>query len=378
MPKIKTVITDYNLITAYGQGINPLWEGILSGQSRINKLERFSTKSFISSNAATVPGLSYLKDRSLVMQMLKNILNIDSGIIPNDAFLILATTVGEIDLLEKSVLQANIDPAESKLTNFLKKVKELAKIKGDGMLVSCACASSSTAIAQAARMIGGGKVDCVLVVAADAVTEFVFSGFSSLMALDKDKARPFDKNRSGLSLGEAAGFILLMSQSRAKKEKRNILAQVSGWGLSCDANHMTGPTRDGSGLSQAIHKALKQTGILPSAVGGISSHGTGTLYNDSMELKAFKNIFKDLPIPIYSIKGAIGHTLGAAGLIEVIVALKAHQEKTIPGTVGLKDVDDEAVGNLSNRAQKLKKDMILSNNCGFGGINSVLLLKNLN
>ena len=378
MPKVKTVITDYNLITTYGLGITPLWEGILSGQSGINKVERFSTKSFISSNAAVVPGLSYLKDTSLVIQMLKNVLNNASGIIPSDAFLILATTVGEIDLLERSVILADINATESKLGNLLNKVKNLAKIKGDGVLVSCACASSSTAIAQAARMIGSGKVDCVLVVAADAVTEFVFSGFSSLMALDRDKAKPFDKNRSGLSLGEAAGFILLMSQARAKKEKRNILAQVAGWGLSCDAHHMTGPCREASGLTMAIRKALKEAGISAQDIGGISSHGTGTLYNDAMELKAFKNVFKNLPIPAYSIKGATGHTLGAAGLIEAIVALKTQESNIVPGTVGLNEADDAAIGRISNRRQKLRKKTILSNNCGFGGINAALILKNLN
>jgi 3-oxoacyl-[acyl-carrier-protein] synthase II len=378
MPKIKAVITDYNLITTYGLGVAPLWKGILSGQSGINKLERFSTKSFISNNAALVPGLSYLGDTSLAIQMLKNVLNSKSGIIPNDAFLILATTVGEIDLLEKSILRGNADPGESKLSNLLKKVKNSTGIRASGILVSCACASSSTAIIQAVRMIGSGKLDCVLVVATDAVTEFVFSGFSSLMALDKDRARPFDKNRSGLSLGEAAGFMLLMSQARAKKEKRNMLAQVSGWGLSCDANHMTGPCRQASGLIQAIHNALKEAGISPKDVGAISSHGTGTLYNDAMELKAFKSVFKGLATPAYSIKGAIGHTLGAAGLIEAIVALKTQENKTVPGTVGLKDIDSEAIGRFSNCAQKLRKKIILSNNCGFGGINAALILENLN
>jgi 3-oxoacyl-[acyl-carrier-protein] synthase II len=377
MSKIKAVITNYDLITAYGRSIQPLWDGILSARSRVDKLERFSTKSFLCHNAATISGLSLLKQDSLVIQMLKMILTKDLNIIPKDAFLILATTVGEIDLLEKAVLKKTNDPKTSKLTNLLKKVKRLAKIKEEGMLISCACASSSTALAEAARIIESGEKDCCLVVAADAVSEFVYSGFSSLMALDKDRAKPFDKNRSGLSLGEAAGFILLMSQSRAKKEKRDALAQIAGWGSSCDANHMTGPSRNGDGLTRAIACALKKADVSTDQIGCISSHGTGTLYNDAMEMSAFKNIFKNQAIPVYSIKGGIGHTLGSAGLIETITALKVGQEKTIPPTVGLKDIDAQATGWVSHLAKELKQPTIILNNCGFGGINTALILKNL-
>jgi 3-oxoacyl-[acyl-carrier-protein] synthase II len=376
--KIKAVITNYDLITAYGRGIQPIWDGILSAKSCVDKFERFPTPSCLCHNAAVIPGLSMLKQDSLVMQMLKMILTRDLNIIPKDAFLILATTVGEIDLLEKALLNKTSDPKKSSLSDLLKKVKSLAKIKEDGVLISCACASSSTAIAEAARLIESGQEDCILVVAADAVTEFVFSGFSSLMALDKDQAKPFDKNRSGLSLGEAAGFILLMSQSRAKKEKRQNLAQIAGWGLSCDANHMTGPARNGEGLTQAIACALKKANVSPGQIGAISSHGTGTLYNDAMELSAFKNIFKNKTIPVYSIKGGTGHTLGSAGLIETITALKVGQEKTIPPTVGLKDIDEQAIGWVSLLAKKLKQSTIILNNCGFGGINAALVLKNLN
>jgi len=378
VPKIKAVITDYDLVTAYGKGIQPLWEGLLSGKSAVAKLKRFSTASFLCHNAATIPALSLLKQDSLVTQMLKMILTKDLKIIPRDAFLILATTVGEIDLLEKAVLKKSNPPEESKLTHLLKKVKQLAKIKEEGMLISCACASSSTALAEAARIIESGKKDCVLVVAADAVTEFVFSGFSALMALDKDQAKPFDKNRTGLSLGEAAGFVLLMSPARAKKEKRKALARIAGWALSCDANHMTGPAKNAQGLIQALTEALKKARLPLGKIGCICSHGTGTLYNDAMELLAFKNIFRDKIKPVYSIKGGTGHTLGSAGLIETILALKVLREKIVPPTVGLKNIDPQAKGWVSPFAKRLKQANIILNNCGFGGINAALIIQNTN
>ena len=378
MPKIKVVITNYDLTTAYGRGIYPLWKEILSGESRVGKFQRFPTASFNCHNAAVIPGLNSGENDSLVMQMLKPVLINNLNNIPKDALLILATTVGEVDLLEKAIISKTGNAAASKLNNFLKKVKRLTALKKDSLLISCACASSSTAIAEAARSIESGQTDCCLVVAADAVSEFVYSGFSSLMALDKDKAKPFDKNRGGLSLGEAAGFIIMMSQARAKKEKREALAQVAGWGLSCDANHMTGPARNAEGLTRAIAGALKKADLTSEQIGCISSHGTGTLYNDAMELLAFKNIFKNKAVPVYSIKGGTGHTLGSAGLIETIVALKVQQEKIAPPTVGLKDPDAQALGWASPLAQKLKQSAIILNNCGFGGINAALILKDLN
>jgi len=371
----RVVITDYDLVTSYGLGINPLWDGLLLNKSALGRLDRFSTKQFLSSNAAVVSKLDYNKSESLVMQMLAPVIRKNISSIPDDALLILASTVGEIDLLEKDVLASRAQKSKTSPQAFLQKIEKLAKLKKPGIFVSCACASSSTAIAQGASLIRQGREDCVLIVAADSVNEFVFSGFSALMALDKDKARPFDKNRSGLSLGEAAGFVLLMSKDRAKREKRNMPVEVLGWGLSCDANHMTGPARDGNGLIRALTRALKLAKISQTDIGCISAHGTGTLYNDAMELKAFKQVFKNLPLPIYSVKGGTGHTLGSAGLLETLVALKALKEKIVPLTVGLENIDEQAIGWADISPRELKKDIVVINNCGFGGINAVLVIK---
>ncbi|MBI5664938.1 MAG: beta-ketoacyl-[acyl-carrier-protein] synthase family protein, partial [Nitrospirae bacterium] len=198
--------------------------------------------------------------------------------------------------------------------------------------------------------------------------------FSSLMALDKFPARPFDRSRSGLSLGEAAGFVLLMCASRAAKEGRKVQGEVRGWGLSDDANHMTGPSRTGDGLSLAITKALKSACADEKDVGFISAHGTGTLYNDAMEIKSFKSVFK-ADKPVYSIKGGLGHTMGAAGHVEMIIALKALREKTVPPTVNFKDADDDAQGWASRRPRSAGENKCaLLTNAGFSGINAALVL----
>jgi 3-oxoacyl-[acyl-carrier-protein] synthase II len=242
------------------------------------------------------------------------------------------------------------------------------------MVVCAACASSSAAVAQGAAMIREGDRDCVLVVACDNVSEFVAAGFSSLMALDKDMARPFDQNRRGLSLGEAAAFILLMSDARASREDRPVLARISGWGLTSDANHITGPSRDGSGLALALRRALRSANVSAEEVGSISAHGTGTVYNDSMEMKAFKSIFKRSALPTYSLKGGIGHTMGTAGLVDIIVAVETLREGVLPPTVNLREVDEEAAGWASPDPCACDTGVTVSTNSGFGGINCAVVL----
>ena len=376
MPGIKTVIADYGLISPYGKGITPFWEGIMAQETRIQRCKRFPAQSFLAHNAALVEDLDPRREESLSWQLLKIVLADRLKAIPPDAFLILATTVGEIDLLERSVLKKTCAPQASSLSLLLKKVLKLTGLKR-GVLVSSACASSSSALAQGAMLIQSGQISSCLVLAVDAVSEFVFSGFSALMAMDKNRARPFDQNRMGLSLGEAAGFILLMGANRAKHEKKEPLAEIAGWGSSCDANHMTGPSRTAQGLIRAIDTALSRAKLIPDAIGGISSHGTGTLYNDAMELYAYKKIFKNKPVPIYSVKGGAGHTLGAAGLIETIFTLQVLKTRVVPGTVGLTDIDQQALGWASPEAKKLKKSALILNNCGFGGVNTALILKKI-
>jgi len=224
-------------------------------------------------------------------------------------------------------------------------------------------------------MIRSRACDSVLVAACDSVTEFIFSGFSTLMALDPRPARPFARDRAGLNVGEAAALMLLMSDERAKREKRTILGEVRGWGLSDDANHMTGPSRESEGLIRAIRKALVAAGAVPSDIGCISAHGTGTVYNDAMEMRAFRQVWPDGPLPVYSVKGGIGHTMGAAGMVETIVALRALAERTVPPTVNLTEPDDDSRGWVSAEPQPLRQSSLaLVTNAGFSGINTALVV----
>ena len=372
---MKAVVVEQDLVTAWGVGASACWRGILSGKPAFSPVERFNTQAFQAHIAALVSGLDAGAADSLVMQMLKPLLAPLAGRLPDGTLVILASTTGEVDFLERHLLSGAAE--DSCLDRLLGRILQVLGTRGPGRIVSAACASSSAGVAHAATLITSGARECVLVVACDAVTEFVYSGFSSLMALDPDGARPFDKSRKGLTVGEAAGYVLLMSDELARRENRRVVGEVAGWGMSCDANHMTGPSRDGGGLAYAMGQALKKAGVKPQAVGSISAHGTGTVYNDSMEIKAFGRVFAGTPKPpTYSIKGSIGHTMGAAGLVEMIMAIKSMEEQVIPPSVHLAEIDPEAEGWVTAEAVEAK-DMrvVMSTNSGFGGVNVALVLK---
>jgi 3-oxoacyl-[acyl-carrier-protein] synthase II len=371
----KAVAVACDMVTPYGWGIDPCWKGLMSGITAIRRIDRFSTVNLHTENAAMVPGLKAVKNKSLIMQMLTPLLSKIVPGIPEETFVILATTTGEIEILERFVLNKKSEAKKSLPGNLLDKIITLSGTDGKGMVISAACASSSAALSKAASMIRNRELDSVLMVACDCVSEFVTAGFSSLMALDRDKAKPFDKNRQGLSLGEAAGYMLLMSDERADREHRSVIGEIAGWGLTNDANHITGPSKDGIGLSMAILNALESAGVSENEIGSISAHGTGTIYNDSMEMRAIKKIFGQRPVPVYSVKGGTGHTLGAAGLLETIISFCSLDKKVVPPTVNLRDIDREAEGWVSSGQQSFESPVTLSTNSGFGGVNSALVLK---
>ncbi len=371
---MKAVVVAQDLVTAYGWGIEASWSGLASGRTAISPVTRFGTAPFQAHSAATLAGLDPSLPESLAGQLLNPLLERAAGTVPPDALLILASTTGEIDLLERAVASQTGDAAESRLDRFLAKAAMRSGVRGGGLVISAACASSTAALAHAAGLIRSGRRDAVLVAACDSVTEFVFSGFSSLMALDPEGARPFDARRHGLTVGEAAACALVMSDERARREQRTVLWEVAGWGLTNDANHMTGPSRDGAGLARSIEKALAVAGVGADEIPSISAHGTGTPYNDSMEMKAFQRVFA-APRPTWSVKGGMGHTMGAAGLVEAILTGESLRRQAVPPTVRLQEPDDEARGWATTSETAVAGTMALTTNSGFGGVNAAVVVR---
>lgn len=241
-------------------------------------------------------------------------------------------------------------------------------IEGPRAAVSCACASGLAAVALGCRWILSGRASRVLVVGTDSLSPFVVQGFSSLLALDPGACRPFDTRRKGLSLGEAAGALLLTTH-----ERESLGARIVGWGESNDANHITGPSRDGEGLRLAAARALERGGLGPADVAYIHLHGTGTVYNDAMEGNAMARLFGGPTPPASGTKQLTGHTLGAAGVLESLVAIEALRRGEAPGDGGLGESGvHEDLRLLREAAPIAESGCALKLAAGFGGINAVL------
>ena len=369
----EVVITAAAAVTGLGDSLKQTWDRLLRGECAFAPVTRFDAGSFTSSIAACVPDLAPAANGSRLPVLLERLLD-GFGPVPPDSRLLLATTKGAIDLLERHRRGEPTAQGEILPESLLGDLEWRLGTRGPSCNINAACASSTIAVARGAAAIAHGQAEVVAVVCCDLVSEFVFSGFSALRALDPRPARPFDRDRAGLTLGEGAAALLLMSRRRAEREKRPVLVRVLGWGIANDAHHITAPARDGCGLVLAVRRALETAGLGEEAVEGISAHGTGTVYNDLMELTAFNTLFGAGRPPLHSVKGALGHTLGAAGGIEVALGTCSLATGLLPPTVGLATAEAGAEGQVCAAAQPFAGEVLLSTNSGFGGTNGALIL----
>ena len=318
------VVTDIAVVTALGTHLEDLWEKLLGRKTAIRPISRFPVDQnhFQSKIAALIDDLNPLPQRSRMNPLLDRLVD-QLEPVPGDAALITATIKSGIDNLESECRGKPTGMQDILLASVTELLGARLGLKNTGICISASCASSTIAIARGASLIASGQAEAVLVCCADIVSEYAFSGFTALKALAPDPCQPFDRDRQGLSLGEGAAALLLMSPLRAKQEGRDRLGTVCGWGITNDANHITAPVRGGAGLAQAVRKALTSAQREADEIAAICAHGTGTVYNDRMELDAFQQVFNQHRLPIFSIKGAIGHTLGAAGGVETAIGFKA-------------------------------------------------------
>ncbi|MCK5803181.1 MAG: beta-ketoacyl-[acyl-carrier-protein] synthase family protein [Lentisphaeria bacterium] len=360
------------LLSALGDG-DALWSALLEGRSGLRPGLPFGTEKYVSDVGGWVEGLEspgQARTEVLLRRLFAGYLDVSA-----DTLLLTASTKADIGRLEEHVREGGEELSRAlghAPAALLQKMLSLESPQHRH--INAACASGTIALAIAAAMIADGEADSVLVCAFDVMSEFVFSGFSALKALSPDPARPFDRERGGLSLGEAGAYALLKSERRLRDEGGRSLGGIVGWGIASDANHITAPSREGTGLIAAVEQALARACIPAGDVAAIHAHGTGTVYNDAMELTAFRSLFGRIP-PLHSIKGATGHTMGAAGVVETLVALKSLETGCIPPTVGLCVPDEAAGGCVSNVAQNFLGDCMLTTNSGFGGTNAALVLR---
>lgn len=366
-------VADASVVTALGKSMDALWPHLCSGESAVRAIGRFETGRLNCHDAACIDGPSAGGHGNVVCELAGSALD-GLGACPRETFVIWTGIKGNAQFIEHRT--QGIDAPERYLPlHYRQWICRRLGLADAGMEVNAACASSTVGLAIGAQMISEGRASSVLVAGADMVSRFIFTGFSSLRALSASRCRPFDENRDGLCLGDGAAAMLLVNGEAAVKSGCAPKARLTGWGIANDATHITGPARDGRGLVNSIRSALAQAGISPGRVEAFCAHGTGTSYNDAMEMTALETIFGSRRFPLFSIKGAIGHTLGAAGAIEAAVSMRSLAEKKTPPTAGLQRPEARAMGRATGSEQPFAGNNILTTNSGFGGCNAALLFE---
>ena len=352
------------VITSLGN-LDETWDGLMEGRSAIAYLD--SGDFYGKWPVGSIERLEGELGTARRLHALIRLLLADSPPIPNDTTLILAITKGAPDEL----LARPLGPRSGQPCDTGSYIAGKLGLRGPVSTISAACASGTMAIIQGVHRLIMGDAKTVAVIGIDILSRFVLAGFASLNALSHQPCRPFDLRRDGLSLGEGAGFMLLCTQEEAQRRNWPVLARITGWGAACDAIHITAPDREARGLITAIKKA---TGNCRRQVGAINAHGTGTRYNDAMEIYAFTSLWgKKIP-PFHSVKGGIGHCLGAAGVIEAVLSVESLNRGLIPPSIGL-TTPESGIGPISGqRALSLDCPSILSCNSGFGGINASIFV----
>ncbi|MEU6177758.1 beta-ketoacyl-[acyl-carrier-protein] synthase family protein [Streptomyces coeruleorubidus] len=239
---------------------------------------------------------------------------------------------------------------------------------GPSSVVATACASGNSALAYAAEAIRAGRTDVMIAGGADELSTGIMMMFASLRSLTDDALRPFDRNRSGLVVSEGAAALVLESYEHARLRGARVYAELAGWASACDAHHMTAPHPQGRGARRSLERALAMSGVSLDRVGHVSAHGTGTPSNDSVEAAAVRAVFGERGPAVSSLKGALGHTQGAASAIEAVACVLALRDGVIPPTANLVDPDpDCAVDLVYGAARQAPLEVVVNNAFGFGG-----------
>ncbi|MFZ1785632.1 MAG: beta-ketoacyl synthase N-terminal-like domain-containing protein [Ferruginibacter sp.] len=280
--------------------------------------------------------------------------------------LIISSTKGNISLLETADMSDSLAERIS-LTSSARLVAGHFGFSSKPVVISNACISGILAILTGMRLLQSGQYDHAVVAGADVISKFVLSGFQSFQAISQAACKPFDAARDGINLGEGAGTVILTSNKAHSSGIR-----VTGGSVSNDANHISGPSRTGEELNLAITKAMLMAGLAAGDIDFISAHGTATLFNDEMEAKAI-TLAGLQAVPVNSLKGYYGHTLGAAGLIESIISIQSMKENLVIPTRGFEHLGVTQPINICTTLYSSSLNNCLKTASGFGGCNAAML-----
>lgn len=399
--KKRIVVTGMGVVSSIGTGVEEFWRQLILGTSGISRIESFDTSKHCTHFGGEIknfmpgkfinPRKSHFMGRASQLAIVATKLALqDAGISEDDlkdctVGVSLGTTGGEaqeIEMIDKiwalmgeenvykrRIRQYSVDHVPTNLANTF-------RIEGPIRMFTTACAAGNYSIGYGYDMLQKGKVDKMIVGGSDAFSYSSFSGFNQLGAVAPEKCQPFDKNRKGMMVGEGAGIMILEPLEDALARKARIHAEILGYGLSCDAFHITNPRPEG--MAQCIAKALREAHIEQEDVDYVCAHGTGTRHNDAAESAALHKVFehKIQGVPVSSIKSMLGHTMGAASAIEAIACCLAVKDNVIPPTINHELADPDCnLDCVPNKARRKKVNIALNNGFAFGGNNSCLVIK---
>lgn len=404
----RVVVTGMGAITPLGLNVEEFWNGIKGNKVGIDFITRFDTDAFKAKLAAEVKDFNpkeYMDFKAAKRMELfcqyavaaaKEALE-DAGIDmeKEDAYRVgtsVGSGIGSLQamerehsrLLEKGPGRINPLLVPLMISNMAAgNVAIQFGLKGKSINVVTACASGTNSIGEAYRSIQSGEADVMIAGGCEAsITPIGVGGFQALTALtnstDPSRASiPFDKDRNGFVMGEGAGIVVLESLEHAKERGARILAEISGYGCTSDAYHITSPEENGQGAAKAMEYAMKEAGLKPSDIDYINAHGTSTHHNDLFETRAVKLAFGDSAgkVKISSTKSMIGHLLGAAGAVEFIACVKSMEDGYIHPNAGLKETEEEMDLNYVKEGVHTEVNNCISNSLGFGGHNASLLVR---
>ena len=409
----RVFVTGIGVVSPIGLDKNNTWNNLLSGQSGVDFISSFDTEGFETTFAAEIPQFdptqyvdkkqSRRMDRfvqfaaAASLEALENSgLVIDSENMTRVSVMV-SSGIGGIITLSDQIGVLNKRGA-NRVSPFLVpmmlpdmasgQVAMLTGAKGANYCTVSACASGADSIGMAYEAIKRGDIDAAITGGAEAaICPIGVAGFNSCQALSKrnddpkSASRPFDSDRDGFVLGEGAGVLVLESMSSLEKRGGNAIAELSGYGATADAYHITQPGPGGEGGARAMNMALSKAEISPQEVDYINAHGTSTPLNDKFETMAMKSVFKDhaYKLSISSTKSMTGHLLGASGALEAVISVMALEKSQIPPTINFSTPDPDCDLNYTpNKKRPLKIKTVMSNSFGFGGHNASLIFQKIN
>lgn len=411
MPRV--VVTGMGVVSPIGIGIDSFWRELLNGISGVGRITRFDATHYECQIAAEVKGFDPLvwieKKEVRKMDLFAQYAVAAAMMAVEDAHLkvsdtnrdrvgvLVGTGMGGIPmlveqhqiLLEKGPDRVSPFFIPGIITNMASgRISMHLGAKGPNSCISTACATGNHAIGDSFRIIQRGEADIMLAGGTEAViAPLCVAGFSACKALSmrngepERASRPFDKERDGFVMGEGAGVLILEALDHALDRGATIYGEVSGYGMSGDAYHVTAPAPEGEGAVQSMQRALQDAGIRSGEVDYINAHGTSTPYNDANETLAIKRVLGDhaYAIAISSIKSMIGHTLGAAGAIEAVATLLSLRHGVVPPTINYEHQDPDCdLDYVPNKSRELSIEVALNNSFGFGGTNATTVFRRYN